>query len=689
MNWKNWAYCTLITLGHLVYTVLFPSIVNGERFFKLAEHWLEPSYIHSFFLSRLKFGEFARRPVTTYLIQSLESLGLSLETAFILVLYAGLFLAVILLFKLAKNLSNESAARWSVFIFMTSFWVLNAFFTEIYAYDEPWQYAFLFAAFECLRLKNWFRFSLLFLLALVTRESSLLLLPGIFLFFIIDQPLFSKSNLLRSLKVLWTLPMYGFILWILVQGKELEEKSSSYMRDERFKHLFYSFETIDLGIVTLTSFLAAFVFPLLIIILNRHRIQSNLKPWIYAFIINFGLNSFITFFFTMGRETRIFAQPVLMISPILGFLFLDFYRRKRHAFNFDFSSFHSFSKSLAGLVFLTCLFFAFSLFAYEIYWPTETKFFTGFQHWIYLSFCQGALLIYMHINVHSSRAVRVTGVKKFNAVVFLLPVLLFFGNRHGYRSFSVFDPIVSELEHTDGVSESPYLIVASSAPNLAENYFRAKGVDALAGDFNFQLPVKQFLYRRHEFENRQLVFLELYEAKSFPFKYMLSQLGRTKKTSIAGYPALTIDVGANTAIEQQSFVLRGEAFQAKTALISNAPWFEFSDEYSPALKMTLSQLQDSSLTSFVAKVDFDCLPSSEAAIVLTIDIPNKESLWFHEFLSVFWVDEHNKENVAFKGEVFEKITDPNASIAFYIWNPKRETIRIRNAEVVFNSTWME
>ena len=194
MNWKNWTYCALLTIGHFVYTIVFPSIINGERFFSLSSRWIEPSYIHAFFLSRLKFGEFARRPVTTFLIQLFESLGLSLESSFLIVLYSGLFLAVILLFRLSLAFTNVKGARWSVLIFLTSFWVINAFFTEIYAYDEPWQYVFLFAAFDRIRLKKWFQFSFWFLCALITRESSLLLLPGIVLFLLIEEPLFNKSN---------------------------------------------------------------------------------------------------------------------------------------------------------------------------------------------------------------------------------------------------------------------------------------------------------------------------------------------------------------------------------------------------------------------------------------------------------------------------------------------------------------
>lgn len=689
MNWKNWTYCALLTIGHFVYTIVFPSIINGERFFSLSSRWIEPSYIHAFFLSRLKFGEFARRPVTTFLIQLFESLELSLESSFLIVLYSGLFLAVILLFRLSLAFTNVKGARWSVLIFLTSFWVINAFFTEIYAYDEPWQYVFLFAAFDRIRLKKWFQFSFWFLCALITRESSLLLLPGIVLFLLIEEPLFNKSNLIRLFKVLWTLPVYGFFLWFIVQGKELEEKSSSYMRDERFKHLFYSFETIDIGIVTLTSFLAAMLIPVLMIVINRKNIRGDIKPWIYAFVLNFGINTFITFFFTMGRETRIFAQPVLMISPFLGIFMLAFWKENKNSLMIASPTIKGLSIWGADLIFIACLSFAISLFSYEIYWPTETKFFNGFQHWIFLALCASAIFFYMYFKSTNKENKEPTRMQKLSSLAFILPVLFFFGNQHGYRGYNEFQPIIDQANVMVDQGEAPYLMLSSRSPNVAENYFSAQGVDALAGDFNFQLPVKQFLYRKRELQGRKILYVEHFKPANFPFRYMLSRLGKAEESAISDFLAITVDTELPVELEALAYKLDDSKFTPKTQAVVGQKWFSINGEYSPAFKMKLSDLDCRSLRSFVTKVDFACEPSAEAALVVTIDIPNQESLWFHEYLSVFWIDETNAENVAYMGRKLDEITDTNALISFYIWNPKHDSVQIRNAEIVFNSKWME
>ena len=120
----HWIYCLFLTACHFIYTVAYPSLINGERYLGSSDKILEPSYIHAFFLSRIKFGEFARRPLTTWLIQFLENLGFTLDMAFIVVEYSGLFIAFVLLFKLTMNiLKHEKFAYASVIVFASSFWV--------------------------------------------------------------------------------------------------------------------------------------------------------------------------------------------------------------------------------------------------------------------------------------------------------------------------------------------------------------------------------------------------------------------------------------------------------------------------------------------------------------------------------------------------------------------------------------
>ncbi len=107
-------------------------------------------------------------------------------------------------------------------------------------------------------------------------------------------------------------------------------------------------------------------------------------------------------------------------------------------------------------------------------------------------------------------------MQKLSSLAFILPVLFFFGNQHGYRGYNEFQPIIDQANVMVDQGEAPYLMLSSRSPNVAENYFSAQGVDALAGDFNFQLPVKQFLYRKRELQGRKILYVEHFKTRKFP-----------------------------------------------------------------------------------------------------------------------------------------------------------------------------
>jgi hypothetical protein len=689
MRWKESIYCAFLGLAHFVYTLIFPSIINGERFAWSGTTWLEPSYIHAFFLSRLKFGEFARRPITTFLIQTLQDAGVSLEFAFLLVLYSGLIISFFRLFKLSLVLTqNIKAAYLSTFIFATSFWVIHAFFAEIYAYDEPWQYVFVFSSFLFLHRERWGWFSLFFLFALIARESTLLLLPGIFLFFMVSTPLWSRANAMRILKVLWTLPAYGLFLFWFIKDNGLEEKSSSYMDDVRFKHLFYSFETMDLGIDTLTS-LAMSVAVAGVLLVLRKRAGDDFKdsPWVWAFALNFGINAFITLTLTMGRETRIFAQPVLMLSPFLGWYALKGFKSLGFAYPKAFRSYDHAVKWFSTFLLISAVCFAISLFAYEIYWPTDTKFFEGFQNQVYITFSLCAVILFLasksKISESSATLDRLPGLLLF------VPILFFIGNQHGYRAMDVFSPVQNELQaQTAAGGEMPVVIVGTTMPNAAENYFDSQEATSLAGDFNFQLPVKQFLYRADKMREKDLAYIELEPAINFPFRFILSQYGRAEEVRIAGYSSMLVHTDEDRTIEPYTFSFSSDSARfVESSARTNHEVQSFNDEYSVAFKMKLSDLGVDSLESIAAKVDFLVDITSEAAIVITVDQIAGDPIWQHEFLNVY-LTRINDWNTAYKAIQIDQVTNPDTEIAVYVWNPKGEEISIRALEVALNTKWI-
>jgi len=684
----HWIYCLFLTACHFIYTVAYPSLINGERYLGSSDKILEPSYIHAFFLSRIKFGEFARRPLTTWLIQFLENLGFTLDMAFIVVEYSGLFIAFVLLFKLTMNiLKHEKFAYASVIVFASSFWVLHALFAEIYAYDEPWQYAAIFASFIFLNEKNWIGFSVFYFLALIARESTLLLLPGIFFFLVIETPIWSRTNMIRTIKVGWTVPAYALFLYYLIQSKNLVSKSSSYMEDIRFKHLYYSFADSDIGIDTITSFALSICVAFTLLFVRKRFIRSEIdQPWIWAFVLNFGINAFITFTLTMGRETRIFAQPVLLLSPFLGLYLIHTLKIIGRPFANAFSDISSFLKWFSVLILFSLITFAISLYCYELYWPTDTKFFSGFQHNAFVTFSLCALAVLL-VSLQGDDQLS-TKKSLLPTVLLILPVALFFGNQSGFRAYDTFEPIKNGLEKaTQSETRGNYLIVGSTMPNLAENYFNAHDIDVLAGDFNFQLPVKQFLYRKKEYLSKNLIYMELEPAINFPFTYILSEFGEIENVRIGEQSLLQVHTDRAPTIEPSTFIClnASEGFQKKTGYEDGHP-IHLQEEYSLAFKHKLVDLGIDSLYSFGVKADFISDMDSEAALVVTIDVPDGEDIWEHEFLTIFLCNE-NDWNTAYKAIGNLSITDPKAEIAFYVWNPKKTKVEIRNLEIVLNTKW--
>lgn len=688
MNRIGWIlYCGLLTLGHLLYTLAFPSIINGERLIGTADKLLEPSYIHAFFLSRVNFGEFARRPLTTFLIQQLERLGVPLEYAFIAVLYGALFIALMLLYRLSLNVSGSAlVAKLSTFLFTSSFWVIHAVFSEIYAYDEPVQYAFIFGAFLFLHQRKWIPFSILFLGALVARESSILLLPGIFFFFMLDKPIFSKDNILRTLKVGWTVPAYVVILYTIIEVKGLEEKSGSYMRDVRFKHLYYSFAELDIGIDTLTSLLMAFIVPLTLLILHRKFRTSNQGdgPWVKAMVFNAGINTLITLVFTMGRETRIFAQPVLLLSPWLGLYALTSGRGILERLSNIRLDWDGALRLITFLLLFLSIAFAASLFAYEVYWPTDTKFFSGFQHHVYLKICLcAAALMLAYIGVNGKTQSLKRGALLF--LPFLLLIALFFGNQSGYRAYNTFDPVIENLETLELQSGNrPYLVVATNMPNVAENYFEARSQPCIAGDFNLQLPLKQVLYHDEVIKQGMLQYLELEPAINFPMRFILSQWGAVLKNT---EQELLVDATKPAAIEEHQY-----SYQSAEQVFKKRASIDFKElvlegEYSPAFKFSLEELGLDSLESFAGQVEYQIGMSNEAALVVTIDDGDQAMLWEHVFLNIF-LTETDGWNTAFLAKSFDAPLSPQARISFYVWNPKQEKTLLRNIQFTLNSEYV-
>lgn len=248
---------------------------------------------------------FVRRPLTTWIVNTLHTVGLPLKTSFIGVGWFGFLVAGMLVFGIARQLGAEPrVALWSQALFHLSPTVLLAWFDPIYTYDDPLQYATLFAAMLlCLR-QRWVAFALAFAVALIARETSLLLLPA----FVLIAPQRRAAILASTAAV----AIFGWWLLVAPVGTSSSEITADVIRRAEYTQINFSVERFreTIGFIVLTLAL-----PLFLLFRNR---SSYTKPWMNAFLVVVLLNTPLVLVSADAREARLLALPLIIGWPLLG-----------------------------------------------------------------------------------------------------------------------------------------------------------------------------------------------------------------------------------------------------------------------------------------------------------------------------------------------------------------------------------
>lgn len=248
---------------------------------------------------------FVRRPWTTISIGALTAIGLTPKQAFIAVGLIGFFIAGVLVFLIALRLGlGERNALWSQALFQLSPTVLCAWFDPLYTYDEPIQYAAVLAALLALLHQRWVVYVPALMLALMARETSLLLLPAFF---------FITSK--RKLTIIATLVSVAlFAAWLVIapQGTSAAEFSTDLARRADYLAINFSVERIG---ETIGFMLLVLALPLFLFFRQRTSIA---QAWRKAFIIALLLNVPLVLVGAYAREARLFALPLVMLWPFMG-----------------------------------------------------------------------------------------------------------------------------------------------------------------------------------------------------------------------------------------------------------------------------------------------------------------------------------------------------------------------------------
>jgi hypothetical protein len=266
---------------------------------------------------------FAKRPLTTYFIEVLANhTPLNIGEAFVAVNFGLLFFCGIALFYLSRLiLENTRLSNFSVLFFFLSFTVLFSFFPTNYSYDEPLQYLLIFLSLVAMIKKKWELFILGFSLSLIARESTIILLPAIALYFMEFKwkSLFHSESIKKMLALILPVVIYAAFLYLFISlsgiGKESKDDLSG-----RFSHFLINFQNQEYAVESFLSLALAvgvqayFLFSYL----SNNPLTATEKKLIKAFLLTMVFNTIIVLTTTLARETRLFALPLVFIWPIFG-----------------------------------------------------------------------------------------------------------------------------------------------------------------------------------------------------------------------------------------------------------------------------------------------------------------------------------------------------------------------------------
>ncbi len=267
--------------------------------------------------------DFKKRPITTFLIEFVANVfELRIALAFVVVNFLFLFLCGFLIYYLAKLYSlSHSESMLSALFFYCSFSVLLAYFIPIATYDDPIQYFFILLSFIALKQRQLIFFSLSFTIAIIARESSIILLPGIVLFILdIDfSKVFQEKIKIMKRLVVEAFPVifyFLFLVWFYSENPEIYEESKNYLKENRFGVYEKNFRNIGNFIRTFLSFSSVMLLPIsLLIIFKKERFNNRLTN---AFWLTVVLNTGVVLLSVFAEESRVFALPLLILFPIFG-----------------------------------------------------------------------------------------------------------------------------------------------------------------------------------------------------------------------------------------------------------------------------------------------------------------------------------------------------------------------------------
>jgi hypothetical protein len=321
-------YHALLTL--LVYVIHMNKYVNSMLNDFKAE--IDQGYLTEVYeFHKTGQAAFMKRPITTFLIEKIHILfKIELGTAFVWLNFMSLFCASLVLFYLSKTLTKSYLKAYlNSLLFFLCFPIIFMFFVPIYTYDEPLQLVFVFAALLAFFKQKQVLFLILFTVSVFVRESSLLLLPAIF---VLKFPsvrlstIFSvvKANLMHVLFLVSPAIVYFgaikiYVNYFNIQQVEAQENAIRWMC------LLQNFESDKSVFESIAAFFLVLLIPVYFIVTTKatELFTSKNKGLVKAFIITLVVNTLIAYSMTKVREARILMLPLVFLWPVFSAVFFS------------------------------------------------------------------------------------------------------------------------------------------------------------------------------------------------------------------------------------------------------------------------------------------------------------------------------------------------------------------------------
>ena len=350
---------TIITFCiHMLQSV--DSMLNDHSF-RISHSYLGMAYdFHK------TFYPFAKRPFTNLMIEMFSNIfHSSIGLSFIIVNFTFIFLNGFLVYKLSSIFSeNHRNNLINLLIYSLCFSNIFAFFVPIYSYDEPLQFFFILLSLISFFKQKWLYFILTFSFAIIARESSIILLPGLWLLLKNKNKIFNLNIIKKTIYL--SIPVLTYYVFLIIY---IKVNNMAATNEEDIKNRLLHFK-LNVGeniaaTETIFSFFLILGLPIyfLVISIIKKSYSSLLeKNLVKSFLITVIINSVIVILTTKARESRLFVIPLFFLWPI----FFN-YLKEEICEVFKFSNYIKLFKRWDYTLVLGFLIFLNKLICYKIY----------------------------------------------------------------------------------------------------------------------------------------------------------------------------------------------------------------------------------------------------------------------------------------------------------------------------------